>query len=393
MSRLTNHVLVALYLALAILPAIAMTAGWTGRPIDGALPPAPAPEPSFDAVVSERFQDGFARWLDSHLGLRGNSIAFDNALLYHAFRETKPGAGVRVGKDGVLFNDDIDYYNKYGPWRTDPAYVSRMADEIADVQRRLRAAHRAFVPVIVPAKTSIWRDKIPDRWLMDLPEPRAADQTTRMVKQALDQRGVLYVDARDLFTSSPVPRADLYGPDARHWSAYGACLVMREVVGVLATLTNRPRLPYDCALQRFHAFRSYDDFDLWRLLNAAWVDRAVKEVPVVNHATPPPARGARPDVLFVGSSFCWQIMRDAKQSGVFRATRLNFYNRTFEDLDDSAPVPVEPGTARWREWTMDSELVVLDLLETYLGSPDAYVELFLQDLRKQLDAGAPSPGR
>lgn len=382
----SDRALVAVYVGLAALPTFAMIVGWQGRELHGSVTPAPRPSISASAILSETFQAELGRWFEARLGLKGTSIALDNALLYFGFHETKPGAGVRLGEDGVLFNDDLDYYNKHGRWLTDPAYVERMADEIADVQRRFRTTGRAFVPMIIPSKTSIWRDKISPRWLMDLPSPRPADETTRMVRSALDRRGVVYVDVPRLFAASPVDRSELFGPDARHWSAFGACLAMREGVRAAASLTSTTPLAYDCALEHKRVTRSNDDYDLWRLLNAAWVYPKVKAVPVARHAVPPPASAPRPSVLFVGSSFCWQIMRDAKDSGLFRSARLNFYNKTFEDSVDADPIPVEPGTERWRRLTLDNELVVLDLFESYLGFPDAYVGLFLHDVLAELDA-------
>ncbi len=387
MSRLTDRLLVAVYVALAALPVVAMAVGFRGRELQGELEPTPLPQLRFGAVVTEKFQHGLAAWFESNLGLKGTSISLDNAVLYHAFGETKPGPTVRIGKDRVLFsNEDIDYYNKAGRWITDPAYVNKLADQIADLQRRMAAQHKALVPMIVPAKTSIWRDKVPDAWVMDLPVPRAADETTRMVKQALMLRGVIYVDVRELFSTTTVPRADLYGPDARHWSAYGACLAMSKVVDAQAQLLGEPRLPHDCPFERKRVPRSYDDFDLWRLLNAIWVYPTVKQVPGVHHATPPPSVAKRPGVLFVGTSFGWQIMRDAQTSGLFRSSRLNYYNQVFADAGPGEHIPVEPGTSGWRELTMTNELIVLDLFESYLANTETYVQLFLDDMTRELNA-------
>ncbi|CAN5909529.1 hypothetical protein BH11MYX3_BH11MYX3_20370 [soil metagenome] len=385
MSRITDRLLVLVYVALAALPIMAMRMGCKDRELHGSLPPAPLPEMTLSGVLSEDVQHGIAAWFESNLGFKGTSISLDNALLYHVFGETKPGAGVRLGKDHVLFsNEDLDYYNKNGRWITEPAYVEKLADQIADVQRRMRAKHKALVPVLVPAKTSIWRDKAPDAWVMNLPLPRASDETTRMVTQALALRGVIFVDARELFTSSGIPRADLYAPDARHWSSYGACLAMSRVVDARAKLLGEPRLPHHCVFERQRVSRSNDDFDLWRLLNAIWVYPTVKEVPGVHH-TRPPAPLAGP-ALFVATSFGWQIMRDAEDSGLFQSALLNYYNQTFAHAAGGEREPVEAGTARWRELTMGSDLIVLDLFEAYLGSPEAYVQLFLDDMTRELDA-------
>jgi hypothetical protein len=382
--KLLNPLLVAVYVALAALPAITSVLGWRGRVIEGSLPPTPAPALTFEGILGEKVQHGITSWFESHLGLKGTSIALDNAILYHGFSETKYGATIRLGKDGVLFgNEDIDYYNKHGRWLTEPAYVEWLADEIADAQRRLAAKHRAFVPVIIPAKTSIYRDKIPDAWIMDTGVPRPADETTRMVRAALDRRGVVYVDARKLFETSEHPRAMLYGADARHWSPFGACLALREVTKAYVTLTGKPRPPHECNFWDRRAGRNHVDYDLLRLLNSYFVYPHTRRVPSVRHA-PPPA-GPRPSMLFVGSSFCWTLIFDAEASGVFGPLHMSYYHRTFVPIPENTErQEVKAGTPMWNEAMVDKDIYVLDLFESYLASRGAYPEVFLQDFKPVL---------
>lgn len=386
MPRSTDRLLVAVYVALAALPVVAMRMGWKDRELHGALPPAPLPAITFSDILSEKVQHGLLAWFESNLGFKGTSIGLDNALLYHAFSETKAGSGVRIGKNHVLFgNEDIDYYNKTGRWVTDPAYVNRLADQIADVQHRMAARHQAFVPVIVPAKTSIWRDNIPDGWTMDVPWPRASDESTRMIQQALVLRSVEFVDARELLAAVE-DRTSVYSPDARHWSSYGACLTMMKVNEAYARLTGQPRLAYDCELAWERTSRGADDYDLWRLLNARWVYPVAKRLPIAKHRAPPQPPSDAPGVLFTGTSFCWQLLDDARASGVFRRQTLNYYNQVFADSQGSERITVDPDSPVWRDLTMNNELVVLDLFEGYFGSPDAYPQVFLDHLAKELHA-------
>jgi acetyltransferase AlgX (SGNH hydrolase-like protein) len=388
-DRLLDRCLVALYVAFAALPVIAMVTGLRGRELEGALAPSPRPALDGAAFLAERYQKAFAAWFESELGLKGTSISVDNTILYHAFRETKQGSSVRIGKDRVLFNDeDINYYNKNGPWLPDPAYIDLLADQIADLQRRLRAGQRGLVPVIVPAKTSIWRDKIPGAWKLDLGDPRPSDDRVyRAFRAALERRGVAFVDARQMFealSAQGVPRADLFGPDARHWSVYGACLVMKEVATHYAQLTGRPRPPHECTFERVHRPRSNPDFDLLRLLNAMFAYPSLREVPFVPHAPPDPAI-PKPRTLFIGTSFCWTLLNDAGESGAYGAMHLNYYDQTFVVWPERSTSPVVPASPAWRAVTMENDLYVLDLFEGYLAAPGAYVELFLKELLAELD--------
>jgi hypothetical protein len=393
-GRLSDRLLVALYVALAALPAIAMLTGLRGRELVGALEPTPRPALRPGAFLAERYQKAFAAWFEGDLGLKGTSISIDNAILYHAFGETKQGATVRIGEDRVLFSDeDINYFNKHGPWLPDPAYIDLLADQIADIQRRLRAQRRALVPVIIPAKTSIWRDKVPEVWKLDLGEPRPSDvRVYRAFKAALERRGVAFVDARQLLEARAAApgasREDLWGTDARHWTSYGACLAMQEVATVYARLTGRARPPHECAFARARKAKSHVDFDLYRLLNARFVYPSRRDVPVVPHAAPDRVI-ERPRTLFIGTSFCWTPLRDAVDSGVWGPLHLNYYNQTFVAWPENTQSPVEPASPQWREVTLDNDLYVLDLFEGFLAAPGAYVELFLKEFLAELDRAPP----
>ena len=382
--RLLDRLLVLVYLAVAAAPVLAMLLGIEGRPLHGALPPAPRPALSLDAVVAEQYQRELTGWFESHLGLKGTSIALDNAILYHVFRETRFGSTVRLGKDGVLFSsEDLDFYNKHGRWIADPAYVDRLAAQMATLQRWLGDRRRALVPVLIPSKTSIWRDKIPERWKMDLPEPRHADETTRLFREALARHGVRYVDAIELLRRAPAPRPDLFGPDARHWTIYGACLALRDAATLYAELTGKPRPPHGCELARSGRPR-HDDLDLKRLLNARWVYRGYKQLALVRHPPPPPpAAGARPRLLITSTSFGWMMAFDAEDSGLYDPVHINFYNRTISG-GEGPDVEVRPGSPSWRAIVMEADYIVLDLFESYLAGPGSYVETFLADMLAEI---------
>lgn len=388
MSKLTDRILVGVYVALAALPVTAMVTGIRGREIFGVLDPTPRPTPTLATVTDEKFQHAFVAWFEHELGLKGVAVAADNAVLYHVFRETKTGAFVRLGKQRVLFpHEDINYYNKHGEWAPDPAYIDDLARQIADVQVRLRAQHRAFVPVIIPSKSTVWRDALPERWVVDLPSPRPSDETTRLVREALDRHGVRYVDAVKMFAESPLPRRDLFGPDARHWSGYGACLANSAVLSLYAELTGAPRPAHACNYERSFTIGRVDDFDLKRVLNAYAVYRSIKDMPLVTHPPPPPGAPVGPRTLYIGTSFCWWLLYDAEASRAFGRASFNYYNQTFVDGPEGARHPVVAGDGDWRRLTLGNHLYVLDLFESYLGGRGSYVELFLRELRAELDRG------
>jgi hypothetical protein len=360
-----DRILVGLYVMLAAAPAIAIALRWPDLPLSGALPASPRPALTYEAFHAEQYQPAFTAWFESSLGFRNTSITVDSTVLFHTFRETKPLAHVVVGNHDVLFErDDINFLNK--PAIPDLAQrADELAGKLADLQARLRAQHRAFVPVIVPSKTSIYRDAVPDKW--KLTPPFASDDVYPALKRALDAHGVVYVDARALLATTTVPRQLVWAQEARHWSELGACLTLQQIAARYRDLTDRP-LAYDCPYVESPLRRSHDDFDLVRLLNAWSVPHSHRHA----HVTHGEPSGERPRAVFVASSFGWQIVRDAETSHQFGSIWLDYYDSTQIQRPTGITLEVTTGTPAWRDVFRDEDLYVYELFETYLFADNKF---------------------
>ncbi|TMQ23539.1 MAG: hypothetical protein E6J90_10430 [Deltaproteobacteria bacterium] len=346
---LLKRITVCVYVALLVLPGAAMLGRIHDHPIAGALAAKPWPAPSLAAVRDESFQRGVTEWFDSEIGFKGYSIYIDNTALYHAFKETKVGAPTLRGQDG----------------------------RVAELQTALRAQHRAFIPVIVPSKTSVYPDKVPARWTRALGTPRPTDVGVYLVmKRALDQAGVAYVDARKLFARSSEPRERLWAPQARHWSDYGACLALREIVRIYVATTGTP-FAFDCIPTQISGWLWHPDYDLMNLTNAWGIARD----PMRWLATYPlrPPRQFRPTTLLIGSSFMGELVANIDSSKMFGRRIIDYYDATFYGV--SFAQEVHPHTDPWRAVVLDNDLYIFDLFEV-LGVP-AHAS-FVHELRDEL---------
>jgi hypothetical protein len=285
-----------------------------------------------------------------------------------------------LGDRGVLFaSDDLGYYNA-GADRLQPLALVARADRIGALQAALRLQHRALVPVIVASKTSVYRDAISRDWTRALGEPRPTDVGVyRAMKRALEDRGIAYVDARAILTAPGVERDQVWGPQARHWSIYGACLVMREVMRTRAALTGTDEAAYDCRPGPRWRPPGHDEFDLWNLLNA-WRPPRISGYRTWTLHEAPPDGTPRPTVMFVGTSFCWNIMWDAFDSGRFRQVHMSYYDKTLIEWPTNIRTDIHPHGPEWRALFLDRDLYVLDLFEAYLLAPDGYVDQFLAEV-------------
>lgn len=382
-AQLRLLVNIAAYVALALLPLFAMLTGWQGRILVGARAPAAPPVLGFEAIRHEQFQREADLWFQRHLGLAGSSIAADNTILYHLFGETKPGATVLVGRDKVLFiDDDIGFYNKRVEQMASPEYLDAMARRLVGLQRALARRGKALVPVVVPSKTSIYPDAVPPGWTAQRSTPRPADRLYAALIAALRANQVSFVDARHLLSSSTLPRAELFGPMSRHWSSYGACLVLAEVATRYAEMSGQPRPPLQCELEQRRVTRTSTYLDLRQLLNASYVKVASRTMPASRY--PAPAPGPRPRVLMTGTSFLWEIAEQLEESRLWGQVHFDYYHNRLFALPSLDSVVLEVGDPRWFAAATDVDLYILDLFEGYIVGPGTYVDAYLDDAERLL---------
>ena len=391
MYRALTILLVAGYLAIATLPLAWRALGLREQPIAGSLPPTPRPALTAAGVLDESFQRDFTLWFERSRGLLGHAVHVDNGVLYRHFGETRVGSRVRLGRGRVLFIDeDIDYLDRLEHGIPSAAELDRLASAIADAQRALLARGRALVPIIIPAKTSFYRDAVDPRWLRDFAGPPPSDlRLYRYLVDALAARGVTFVDMRARLAASTLARADLWGPEARHWSYYAACLANQDLLARAAELRGREAAPYPCPLARVPARRDHDDYDLWRLLNLWKLPRVSLTVPVAAHVPPAPPPAAPPRLLYVGTSFNWALIKDAVASGRLGPIHMHYYDSQLIAWPETTSVKAAAGSAEWRALVADKDVIVLDLMEAALYSGHVYVDHFLDEALRAAPSLAP----
>lgn len=383
MSTLRDRLLVLVYCLIAGLPALATTFHWQGRALVGVLPPS---DPAVLTVANFLGEDYQAKWtarFENGLGLKGTSVAVDNTILYHLFGETRLGSEVTIGLDGFLQpSHDVRYRYLSREELPEPRRITGLVDKIAIAQELLRQRNRALIPVIIPAKTSLWPDKIPARWRHGNAPPASDASIYGAVRNAFERRGVRYVDVRKLFLESREPRERLWVPDARHWSTYGACLAVSQTLLQYRALLGAATPPHPCQLQLIPNTPDDGHNDLLHVLNVFFVQPAEAWQP--STAFPAAAPGWKPSVLFVATSFGWELVDDAQRSHAFSAWLFDYYDHTFYSGASLEKRPVRSRTQEWRDAVLDRDIYVLDLFETYLGEKDWYLHQFLDAMLYEL---------
>jgi hypothetical protein len=152
------------------------------------------------------------------------------------------------------------------------------------------------------------------------------DARSYFVKQ-LKRRGVGHIDAYALLKQKEEQlKVPMFSPIGTHWNEVGSCIVASEILRQTQDVQGRERLQFECSLDGMHASPPYDDSDLLRLANLWYSKPFMKPSPRVARTLSPHGPEAEaPRVLLIGSSFCWELLRQFEQSRATAAREFLYY--------------------------------------------------------------------
>ncbi|MFO0664550.1 MAG: hypothetical protein U0174_11400 [Polyangiaceae bacterium] len=392
-TRPRDVVLVVLYFLLAFLPLLGHLKKLPDANVVGAFEPVYVKpiHPLWDlrfwanaknlVSLKDAFQPSFTKWFEWNLWPRGVFVRADNAVLYHAFGETKPDSHVKLAKDNVLINgEDTMHFSSLDFPSAETLDV--VAERIARMQKRLKGRGAAFVPVIIPSKTTIYPDAVLPKWRTAVPTPRPSDVAYANFSSSLRAHGVDFVDARALLLARPEPPSYIYARGGRHWTYLASCLATQEVMKSYARLTGAAVPPYPCDYDVIHDMSvNHEDYDLYRLMNVWGAPVDHSGTPVLKWVDGEPEK--KIDLLIIGTSFCWNFFKDSNdRTHVFGRQHFFYYDKVLYDWPVTHEGTVSPGTPEWKEAAFGKQLYLLDLFESYPLT--RYVLKFLAEMEAAL---------
>lgn len=198
----------------------------------GQLPPAPltwpAPPPPVtevpERIVRERWSPAFSA--ATHYGSR-----LTGELRWALFRTVADGECI-VGNDGhTLFSAEE---MTHGIARSEQLHLDRVAEAVAGLRDWFASFGVELVYVLVPDKATLYRERVPARYLRSLQPP---GQHVRELQGHLDALGVAYVDLHAAFLAARAASdEELYWSDDTHWSPHGTAVAARATAARLAQL-------------------------------------------------------------------------------------------------------------------------------------------------------------
>jgi alginate O-acetyltransferase complex protein AlgJ len=219
------RLLVALFVGMIVLPALANVAGFDGGQTtteNRLLSAFPHLDGTWDAA--SRWPRRLKRWFGDHFGLRATLVRWHSELSYFGLG-VSPAAGVVCGRDGWLFyRGDAAMEDYARETLLQPGELDAWRESIASSQRWLQKRGIAFLFVVAPDKHVIYPEELPstirparDRYRMD----QLFDALRATDVAAVDLRPQLLAAKRD---------QRVYEKTDSHWNDRGAFVAYQRIV-------------------------------------------------------------------------------------------------------------------------------------------------------------------
>lgn len=337
---------------------------------------------SFSDMISGKFQDDVETWLKQNIGFRGYFVKTDNQINYSIFNEFSRSHPRKIilGKQKQLFEEGyIDTYNKLN------VAPERVLDEKAASIRKLQdlLARRGigFLLLFTPSKATVYPEFIPEKFI--LRANLGKKDNYQIILPVLEKYGVNLLDGRAIFLEMKKQGVtDLFPSSGTHWSLYGAYRFTAILIDRMEKLLGR-RLVHMNTEQIVESGDPIElDKDIARLSNILFT-RALftrYKYPV----TRPDASGGefRPNMLLVGSSFCWNILYYLDIDSV--CSRINFYY--YFNSDYSYPskkrTAIDKDAVDWNREVLSRDFVIVEINESQIHEAGfGFIEKCLHGIR------------
>ncbi|OHD66428.1 MAG: hypothetical protein A2176_06790 [Spirochaetes bacterium RBG_13_51_14] len=333
--------------------------------------------------INREFQNRMEQWLKQNLGFRGFFVKTDNQINYTLFNEFSRNHPRKLilGKNKYLYEEPyIDLYNRISVAGLNS--MEETAASLKSLQDVLKKHKVEFLLIITPSKTSIYPEYIPEKVIIR--KNLSKKDSYQIFIPLLKRYGVNFLDGRKLFLAlkkQSVP--NLFPTSGSHWSLYGSYLFDTSLIEQMERLLGK-RLVRIASRGIVRSREPIDlDKDIARLGNILFTRSLFTEYLYPDTYPDAPSGAYRPNILLVGSSFCWNIIHYLDINRVF--SRLDFYYYFNTDY-------VYPGKKRNRidkdrvDWNRDvltRDIVIIEVNEVAMDENGyQFIETALRGLER-----------
>jgi hypothetical protein len=335
--------------------------------LSGVEKPLGLPAPSFSGILGGKFQEAVETRLRHTLGFRGFLVKSDNQIKYSFFSEFSQNHPrmIILGKEKYLYQENyLNMYNRISVVRGDE--MEKKAAALKKLQDELKRRNVGFLLVISPSKTTIYPEYIPERFILrgNLSRP----DNYRVLSPLLERHGVNVLDGRKIFLdlkrrSTP----NLFPTSGIHWSLYACCLFTDRLIRRMEDLTGKRlvRFAWGEPLKSREPIEL--DKDLARLVNILFTRSLFTGYLYVKTVRDAPPGARRPNILMVGSSFCWNIIEYLDRNSTCSAIDFFYYYNTRYVYPGKSRQAIDRPGIDWEREIRSRDMVVIEVNEAAMG--------------------------
>ncbi|MBN1497162.1 MAG: hypothetical protein JXA07_10370 [Spirochaetes bacterium] len=336
---------------------------------------------SFRDATTGKFQGAVEKWLKQNIGFRGYFVKTDNQINYSIFNEFSRSHPRKIilGKQKQLFEEAyIDTYNRLCV--SPESALEKKATSIKKLQGLLGRKKVQFLLILTPSKASVYPEYIPEKYILRT-NLQKKDNYQRILPY-LEKYGVNLLDGRAYFLDLKkrgVP--DLFPSSGTHWSLYGGYVFAGALIERMERLLGRHLVRIGSDRDVISGEPIELDKDIARLGNILFTRSLFTEYryPVTRPDTGNNAY--RPNVLLVGSSFCWNILYYLDINNICSKINFYYYFNTDYSYPNKKRSPIRKEEINWDRELLARDLVIIEINESQIDEAGfGFIEKCLQGM-------------
>ena len=361
--KLTTVTLLAL---IFLLPISFYISGSAGFNLAGVEKKTSNVQFTFKNLYTQKFQDFFEPNFQRNFGVLNYLIRTDNQLDYFAFKtaSSNPKSSVILGRNNHLIERPyIRNANHFG--RATEKKLIATAEKLKNLQRELAKSGVALVFVISPNKPSYYPEALPERYKVAGAADRLDPRTFMITK--LKERSVNFIDGfsflKEMENSLNLP---MFATTGTHWNELGGCLVASEIMRKAEQVIGKPQRQINCHVEGLRGRPAYQDMDLLRIANFWFPSLLYAPAPNVDPEIAGVKNADRPKLLLIGSSFCWEILRQFERVNATSDNDFLYYFKRLVKSSQDKGRPIDKENFKVRGAIAGKDLVIIEINQAFL---------------------------
>jgi alginate O-acetyltransferase complex protein AlgJ len=319
---------------------------------------------NFKDFIKEDFQKNFTQWFEDRIGFRAELIKTNNQISFDVFEELAKNNNSKIilGKNNWLYEKgNIDSRNNVFKMETE--FIETEVQKLKEFQDKLDAKNIPFLLLVSPNKAAIYPEYIPEKYInkKELKNISNYDEIIFF----LDKYNINYFDTHEfLLAQKEINDYLLFPPGGTHWSYYGACLVIEEMIQKLEALDQTNLINISCTPVVRDNEPYGHDIDLKNLINL-WSDQEINSLSDHPTVTKDQDRYAyQPNLLFIGDSFSWQILSIMDDQSLYKERDFYYYYSRNDTYPEKTFDLIDKENFDWQSEVFSKDAIIMEINET-----------------------------